>query len=60
MSRELPAKVQNKIERLERENELLREEIAKHLRIYGDTLGELVTLKTRLEMIQKAVNGGEE
>lgn len=60
MSRELPAKVQNKIERLERENELLREEIAKQMRIYGDMLGELVTLKTRLEMIQKAVNGGEE
>ena len=60
MSKPLPIAVQRKIDRLERENELLREKISQHMRVYGDTLGELVTLKTRLEQAAKVLQGLDE
>ena len=56
----IPASARRKIERLERENDELREQIAKHMRIYGETLGELVTYKIRLEQCIKLLNGLDE
>lgn len=45
----IPAAARRKIERLERENEELREQIAKHMDMYRETLCELVTYKVRVE-----------
>jgi uncharacterized protein (UPF0335 family) len=44
----IPAAARRKIERLERENEELRSEIAKHMDVYRETLYELVTYKVRV------------
>ena len=56
----IPASARRKIERLERENEELRAKIAQHMRVYGDTLGELVTYKVRVEQGIKLLNGLDE
>ena len=56
----IPAAARRKIERLERENEELRQAIAKHMRIYGDTLGELVTYKVRCEQAMNVLKGLDE
>lgn len=60
MTKNLPKKVQLKIARLERENEELRAKIANHMRVYGETLGELVTYKVRLENALDVLKGVEE
>jgi hypothetical protein len=60
VTKPLPATAQRKIDRLERENELLREKISHHMRVYGETLGELVTLKTRLEQAANVLKGLDE
>lgn len=44
-----------RMQRLEAENKRLREEIAKHLRIHGDTLCEMVKAKAKLELVQSAL-----
>lgn len=56
----LPAAARRKIERLERENEELRSEIAKHMDVYRETLYELVTYKVRCERAQKVLEGVDE
>ena len=56
----LPAAARLRIERLERENEELRAEIAKHMRIYGETLSELVTYKIRCEQAANVLKGVDE
>jgi hypothetical protein len=57
MSKPLPAAAQRKINRLERENEELRAKIKEHMRIYGDTLAELVTYKVRCEQAANVLKG---
>lgn len=56
----IPAHARRKIERLTTENELLRDEIRNHMRIYGDTLGELVTLKVQQEQAIRILQGADE
>ena len=56
----ISAKTRRQIERLERENEELRAEIAKHMDVYRETLYELVTYKIRLEQGNKLLQGVEE
>lgn len=56
----IPAAARRKIERLERENEELREQIAKHMDVYRETLYELVTYKVRCEQAIKLMQGVDE
>ncbi len=56
----IPAAARRKIERLERENEELRAEIAKHMDVYRETLYELVTYKVRCEQGIKILQGVDE
>lgn len=60
MNKPLPAAARRKMERLERENEELRAEIREHMRIYGDTLAELVTFKVRCEQAANVLKGLDE
>lgn len=53
----MTSKERQRMQRLEAENRMLREEIAKHLRIHGNTLGELVKAKAKLELVQSALEG---
>ena len=48
-----------RMQRLESENRILREEMAKHIRIYGETLGNLVTAKATLEAVRAALEEKE-
>lgn len=56
----IPAAARRKIERLERENEELRAEIAKHMDVYRETLYELVTYKVRCEQATNVMKGLDE
>ena len=58
-AKQLPAHARLKIERLERENQELRAKISQHMRIYGETLGELVTYKIRCEQAEQILRGQE-
>ena len=60
MTDRIPAAARRKIERLERENEELRAEIAKHMDVYRETLYELVTYKVRCEQGIKILQGVDE
>jgi len=51
----MTAKERQKMARLESENRQLREEIAKHMRIYGETLSDLITARARLEAVMAAL-----
>lgn len=57
MTKQTPANMLRKIERLERENEELRAKIAQHMRVYGELLAESVTYQIRIEQAQKVLNG---
>jgi hypothetical protein len=46
----------NYLRKLEIENELLRAENAKHLRVYGDQFLELITLKAKLQSLNEVLN----
>ena len=56
----LPLAARRKIERLERENEELRAEIAGLMNTYRETLYELVTYKVRVEQGIKLLQGVDE
>lgn len=56
----IPAAARRKIERLERENEELRSEIAGLMNTYRETLYELVTYKVRCEQAVKVLQGVDE
>jgi len=56
----IPAAARRKIERLERENEELRAEIAKLMDVYRETLYELVTYKVRVEQGIRLLQGVDE
>lgn len=56
----LPLAARRKIERLERENEELRAEIAKLMDGYRETLYELVTYKVRCEQAMNVLKGLDE
>lgn len=49
-------KEQQRMRRLELENAELREAIDKHMRVYGDALGELVTLRATLQLVREAMD----
>lgn len=38
------------------ENIRLRDEVNKHMRIYGDILGEVVSLRTRIETMREVMD----
>jgi hypothetical protein len=48
---------QQKMRRLELENEQLRDMHNKHLEVYRDQLIEIIELKATLELMQEALNG---
>lgn len=52
-------KEQMKMQRLEIENSHLRERLAKAMDVYRDQLWELVELRTKLEMVELAIKGGD-
>ena len=54
------SKAKRQIARLRLENEELRKKIAQHMRVYGETLGEFVTLKIRVEQAERILQGGDE
>ena len=54
------SKAKRQIARLRLENEELRKKIAQHMRVYGETLGEFVTLKIRVEQAARILQGGDE
>lgn len=56
----MTAKERTKMVRLETENRIFREEMSRHMRIYGDTLAQLVELKAKLELIDLAMRGDAE
>ena len=56
----IPAAARRKIERLERENEELRAEIAGLMSTYRECLYELVTYKVRVEQGIKLLQGVDE
>lgn len=60
MTKPTQAQLMRKVERLQRENEELRDKIAHHMRVYGELLAELVTYQIRIEQAQKVLEGSEE
>ena len=50
----MTAKERARIERLERENAMLREQNAKHIGVCGDLLVQIIELKARLDTIREA------
>ena len=53
----MTAKEAQRMQRLEAENRMLREEISKHMRIYGNTLCKLVDAQAKLDLVQSALDG---
>ncbi|MBK9497339.1 MAG: hypothetical protein IPO08_23025 [Xanthomonadales bacterium] len=51
----MTSKERQRMQRLEIENKMLRDEIAKHMRIYGDTLCELIDAKAKLDLVRSAL-----
>ncbi|MFZ4538949.1 hypothetical protein [Propionivibrio sp.] len=56
----MTAKEQQRMARLEAENDMLRERNGQHLRIYGDMLIEMIELKATLSLVGSAINGDGE
>ncbi len=56
----MTAKEHTRLLRLEVENKQLREQIAKHLRIYGEQLSEICDMRVKLELIELAMRGDRE
>ena len=52
----MTAKEAQKVQRLESENQMLREKLAKSMQIYGDNLVEIIELKATLDLVQSALN----
>lgn len=50
---------QNKMMRIEIENKNLRDSIDKHIEIYREQLYEIVDLRTKIEIIEFAIVGGD-
>ena len=48
---------QQKMQRLELENEMLRRRNAESMRIYGDNLIQIIELKATIELIKSAIDG---
>jgi len=51
----MTAKERRRMERLERENAELRDNIAQHMRIYGDALVTICELKARIDTARDAL-----
>lgn len=51
----MTSKERQRMQRLEAENKMLRDEIAKHMRIYGDQLCKLIDAKAKLELVKSAL-----
>lgn len=52
----MTAKERARMDRLARENAMLREQNAKHVRICGDLLVKIIELEARLETIRHAAD----
>lgn len=55
----MTAKERQRLERLETENRMLRENHIKQLQIYSDLLVELIELKAMLALVRSAVGDKE-
>lgn len=51
----MTSKERQRMQRLEVENKMLREQVVKYMRIYGDQLCELIDAKAKLELIKSAL-----
>ena len=51
---------QQKMQRLELENEMLRRRNAESMRIYGDNLIQIIELKATIELIKSAIGSQNE
>ena len=51
---------QQKMQRLELENEMLRRRNAESMRIYGDNLIQIIELKATIELIKSAIGNKNE
>ena len=48
---------QIEMQRIKQENEMLREKISQHMRIYAETLTDVIELKARLDAARFALGG---
>ena len=55
----MTAKERQKVERLEMENDSLREAIRHHMDVYGSCLIEIIELKAKLSLVESAIYGNE-
>lgn len=53
----MTAKEKAKMRRLELENEQLRAQHARHIKVYGDQSLELIELRAKLELLREVANG---
>ena len=53
------AKESAKMRRLEVENEELKRVNSRHIQVYGDLLSELIDLRTRLRLVEEALQKPE-
>lgn len=56
----MTAKEAHRMKRLEIENRELRQQLDKNFQIYRDQLYLIVEMKTKLELIDSALHGGNE
>jgi chromosome segregation and condensation protein ScpB len=56
----MTAKEMQKIKRLEIENSELRAQIEKHMSVYRESLYQIVEMKTKLQLIDMAMHGGDD
>jgi len=54
----MTSKERAQLARLKSENARLREEVARHLEIYRQQAWELIDLRTRLDLVQQALQQG--
>lgn len=55
----MTAKELQKMKRLEIENSELRAQIEKHMSVYRESLYQIVEMKTKLQLIDMAMHGGD-
>jgi len=55
----MTSKERAQLARLKSENARLREEVARHLEIYRQQAWELIDLRTRLDLVQQALQQGD-
>ena len=56
----MTAKEKQRMKRLEIENRELKSVLSKHTDVYRNQLFEIVEMKTKLQLIDMAMNGGDD